>query len=327
MDRGITQWIGSKMNILVVPTIREDCIKEFLKAWKKSPESWDEIIVVEDNPKKTFDLDVKYHLSWEDIENDLGEHAWIISRRDSAIRSYGFLKAFEMGADYIFTLDDDCYPVEGEHFVHNHICNIEETTRWAFSIPDMRTRGVPYDNLGKLTNVVMNVGLWQGVPDLDAVTCLYKDTKDFMPPSFSRVMARDQYFPLCGMNLCFKRGIIPLCYFPLMGKDQPFNRFDDIWFGIIAQKVCSHLGWNITLGRPHIHHIKASDKFKNLQREASGIGANETFWQMIDKIKLKGKTPVECMKEIALYLMTEKDYFGKLGQAIDIWADMFNQPE
>jgi len=314
------------MNVLVVPTIRKECIFKFLQSWQKF-ENWDEIIVVEDNPEKSFDLDVKYHLTWEDIDNDLKDNAWIISRRDSAIRCYGFLKAYEIGADYIFTLDDDCYPVEGEQFIYEHINNINNTPKWSYSIHEMRTRGLPYDNMGKLTNVMMNVGLWEGVPDLDSVTSFYKNINDFKPPSYTRVMPRDQYFPLCGMNVCFRREIIPLCYFPLMGKDQPFNRFDDIWFGVIAQKICAHLKWNITLGKPHIHHAKASNKFKNLQREATGIEANESFWQMIDKIKLKGETATECMKEIALFFMTEKDYFGKLGQAIDIWAGLFNQPE
>lgn len=315
------------MNVLVVPTIREKCILEFLKAWRESSANWDEIIIIEDNPKKSFHLDVKHHYSWEDIERDLGDDAWIISRRDSAIRCYGFLKAYEMGADYIFNLDDDCLPVEEHNFVQEHIHNLEKTPKWTFSIPNMRTRGVPYDNMGTLTNVVMSVGLWQGHPDLDAIQSFSNNITDFMPPDHTCVMPSGQYFPLCGMNFCFKSIALPMCYFPLMGEGQPYGRFDDVWFGIITQKVCNHLGWNITLGRPHIHHSKASDKFKNLEREASGVGANEKFWQMIDKIKLRGTTPIECMKEIALYLMTEKDYWAKLGQAIDIWVNLFSQPE
>lgn len=54
------------MNILVVPTIREYCIQEFLDAWKF--ESFHEIIIVEDNPEKTFKISDHYHhYSWKEI--------------------------------------------------------------------------------------------------------------------------------------------------------------------------------------------------------------------------------------------------------------------
>ena len=76
---------------IVVPTIREDQIKTFLEAWK-----FERPIVVWDNEE-----------TWDKIFGDFGEDAWIFSRRNAAIRCYGYLKS---SADVIVTLDDDCLP-------------------------------------------------------------------------------------------------------------------------------------------------------------------------------------------------------------------------
>ena len=311
------------MNVLVVPTIRES-IHSFLDQW--SHEKWDAVVVVEDNPRKTFELDVEGHYSWAEIEEDLGDDAWIISRRDSAIRSYGFLKAYQMGAETIFTLDDDCNPIKPGH-IESHIHNMHNTPRWTFTA-GRRTRGVPYDNLGSLDNVVISVGLWEGIPDYDSIQMMSQDDgwDSFQPPSGTRVMPRDQYFPLCGMNFAFQRKAAPLCYFPLMGEGYLYRRFDDIWFGIIAKKVCDHLGWHITCGEPFIWHSKASNKFANLEREASGIRANETFGEDIDQSRLTADSPTGCMVEIGEALKSSGmglGYKGQLGSAISTWAGLF----
>lgn len=318
------------MNTLVVPTIRENHIKDFLSNWKGE---FDNIIIIEDNPEKTFDLNIEHHYSWKEIEEDLKDNNWIISRRDSAIRSYGFLVAYRLGADYIFTLDDDCYKIE-DNFVKKHIDRIEYTPKWTESTMGFRTRGIPYKNLGKLSNVVANVGLWTNIPDLDGVQGLANPIEGFIPPESDRIIPRGQYAPICGMNLCFKKEVAVLSYFPLMGENSPFKRFDNIWFGIIFKKICDHLGYNISCGRPYIEHKKASSPFVNLIKESPGLLFNEDFWPVIDRIDLKGNNPRDCMKEIGEFLSNieclsnTKDnahytYLNTLGKAILVWITLF----
>ena len=302
---------------------------EFLIKWRPW-ENWDLVIIVEDNPTKTFDLgmykDDVVHITWDDIEADLGDKRWIISHRDSAIRSYGFYYAWKLGADYIFTLDDDCYPLnEPKQFIDDHIQAMDHWTRWKGSVHGWRTRGIPYKNQGTL-DVVLNVGLWKTNPDLDAVQIISSHGEEWDGLVNCRnheIIPNGQYFPLCGMNLCFKREITPLMYFPLMGKGYPYKRFDDIWCGIIMKKVCDHLKWNVSVGDPFIDHIKASDPFVNLVKEAPGIAANEWFWETIDAIKLTESTPVNCMREIGEMLPQENDYLKKLGKAIQSWSSLF----
>jgi reversibly glycosylated polypeptide/UDP-arabinopyranose mutase len=315
--------------VLVIPTNREQNIKEFLKAWNTSPAGdWHQIVVVEDNPEKTFDINLADHYSWKEIDEEFGDNKWVISRRDSAIRSFGFWKAYEMGADYIFTLDDDCFPLDIEDedfFCDRHLQNILKTPKWTELVPNKRTRGLPYFNKGTLGKVVANVGLWCGVPDLDAIETLAKGrVTNYTPPAIDRVVPAGQYFPWCGMNFAFSREIAVLAYFPLMGEGSPYRRFDDIWFGVICKRILDHLGLRVTVGRPWVRHKKASDPMVNLVKEAPGVKTNEHFWELIEGLPISGTTPAMCMEEVGDHLSNNKDdYFKRLGEAICRWVSMF----
>lgn len=315
------------MNILVVPTIRENSIQTFLKSWISD---WDMVLIIEDNENKTFDISSHnvIHYCWQDIEKDLKENSWIISRKDSGIRCYGLWKAHQLGADYIFTLDDDCLPTEkiNGKFCALHLQQLKNTKKWTDSILGFRTRGMPYYNLGTLNNVVCNMGLWENVPDLDCIHALAnKDNQYYFEPQFhNRIMPQNQYFPLCGMNVSFTREVIPLCYVPLSGKDSPYGRFDDIFFGIIFKKICDHLNLLISCGEPVINHCKASNYMANLAKEAPSIVRNETFWELIDNIKLTNNSPKSCIFEMGDQLKDSQDnYIAQLGVALKLWSNLF----
>ncbi len=313
--------------ILVVPSIRENCFNDFLKAWQDTGD-WNHLILIEDNTTKTFSNPYGDHYSWKEIDETLGEDSWIISRRDSAIRSFGFLMAYQMGAEYILTLDDDCYPYDNKPIFQSHIDQMNSYHRWTTSVPNMRTRGLPYQNLGKLDTVVANMGLWSNIPDLDAVQSLndipFATKGDYEPPKGNRIIPSGQYIPLCGMNYCFHHSVAALSYSPLMGKHSPYARFDDIWQGIIFKKVIDHLGLHISVGEPFISHQRASNIFTNLVKEAPGIKANETFWETIDDIILDTVDPVSSVHKIGTILEINKDeYIAQLGKALQIWSGKF----
>lgn len=317
------------MNTLVVPTIRENCINDFLIKWRKEP--FQEVIIVEDNPTKTFTIGSEQHYSWKEIHDILGDDDWIISKRDSAIRSFGFWMAWKRGATTIFTLDDDCLPIHPfsqsplPTFISDHFRQIYNQTRWTELVPGMRTRGLPYRNQGKQKNIVANVGLWTNVPDLDGVQSLLHPIERWEPPAnCDRIMPTGQYFPWTGMNFAFKKDVAVMCYFPLMGQDSPYGRFDDIWFGIIFKKIADHLGLLVSIGHPFVYHAKASNPFDNLIKEAPGIKANEDFWELVDGIQLSGRTPAQCMNEVGDQLSGHTDvYWSKLGRAILVWVKLF----
>jgi reversibly glycosylated polypeptide/UDP-arabinopyranose mutase len=320
--------MGKGKHILVIPSIREDRFNDFMQAWEKTGD-WDEVILIEDNPYKSFVINLNHHYSWKEIEESLGDNSWVISRKDSAIRSFGFLVAQKLGAEYVLTLDDDCYPHDDRPIFQTHIEKMK-FSKWTESVPFMRTRGLPYKNLGTLVNIVANVGLWSKIPDLDSIQSLndldFATNGNFQPPLGNRIIPTGQYFPDCGMNYCFRADVIPLSYFPLMGEDSPYCRFDDIWHGVIFKKIIDHLGWYVSVGEPFIAHQRASDVMVNLIKEAPGIRANETFWEKIDGTRLISQTPKDCMREIGETIKYDSDnYVAKLGTAIQVWVELIEQ--
>jgi reversibly glycosylated polypeptide/UDP-arabinopyranose mutase len=331
-----------------VPSNRPEQFEKFLQAWEV-PFADLHIILVEDAPvpSRTFPQ-VARHVAWNTIDEMLGEDAWIISREDSAIRCFGFLLAAEMGADIIVTLDDDCRPLvragdtPGQYLSRASLCELADQHRWRLhgvprwltTIRDKRMRGIPYARTGKkgytikdyLDDVMINVGLWHGSLDYDAPHRLVYGEELATPEIEQHLLPRGQYFPMCGMNLAFRREALPLMYFPLMGKGQPYRRFDDIWCGIIAKKVCDALGWSISVGGPLVHHAQQSDVYDALIAEAPGIKANEHFWQIIDEIQFDRieDNPAGCMRHIGIMLDDGRRdaYYRKLGRAIKIWANL-----
>ena len=338
------------MNIaVVIASIRENSMKRWLDEWADDlgPAR---IFLVEDNPDATFDLDTTAypnlsHYDWRDIEQDLGSKAWIIPRRTSAIKSYGFLKAYREGADIIWTLDDDCYPEED--WRGKYLAEIADLLSWQVrqdswwntlgNTERMYPRGFPYEIRDQDRPVMIHHGLWSGIPDLDGITAL-EHPQYRVPLSVSRDTREVPrgFFPMCGMNLAFRREMTPAMYFMLMGSDvneqrYPFDRFDDIWAGLFAKRICDHLGYAVTSGAPSIVHTKKSDPQERVIREAPGIKAHEKLWQFVEYPDLNGCLTVqECYRELAevIYdadqvLPEWEGYWDQLASAMTTWADLF----
>lgn len=319
---------------IVIPTIRN---LDFLTDWKNQFKNIS-LIVCEDKPQKSVSVpkigQKTYHYSWQEIDEDLGKDSWIIPRRVSAIRNYGFLKAYQKGADIIITLDDDCYPVPNHNLVKLHLQNLslEVPQKWTNTYPDARhmyTRGMPYLNR-KQSPVMLSHGLWTNVLDFDGPTYLQKiDFRAKFAEHFLQIISQGAYYPMCSMNLAFNREITPLMYFPLMGQDKEghkwgYNRFDDIWAGIFSKKIMDHLGYGVVNGAPFVKHRKASDPFNNLIKEAGGIKQNEDLWKLVDQVNLESKNIKNSYKELVTKIdWTKEEYFEKLSQAILIWLKLF----
>ena len=277
---------------IVIPTIRKKQIKKFLKEWKDEFR-YCNVYVVWDTPK-----------GWKEIEDDLGSKSWVVSKKNSGIRIYGFLKAYRDGADYIISLDDDCMP-DTPDFVRKHIeaLNKRVPTSWVYTLPSIYTRGFPYD-IRRESQVMLNMGLWNGVPDLDAPTQLLTEITNYKnADNKSQVVPKGSYFPFCSMNFSFRRELTPHLYFPLMGMGQPYDRFDDIWAGVLVKRYLDKNNYAATFGRPYIRHERASNVYVNLQKEAKGLEVNEEFWKKMPK----------------------GNYFKQLGRAQKIWRLLFQQ--
>lgn len=309
---------------VVVPTCRQDSIQEWLRAWAPVAD-WDRTWLVVDGPEPMrleipAGMDV-VQVCWADVEQDLGESAGIISRRDSACRSFGIWKAQQDPAEWIGSMDDDCFPADMPWF-QGHLDAMAGATKWFRTVEDVRPRGLPYFNLGKL-DVRVNHGLWNGVPDLDSPNGLAAPRADYVATAGTRIVPQQQVMPFCGMNWVAHRSAVPLLYFAPMGTNQPFRRFDDIWMGLVLCRCFLALGWSITSGVPRVEHRRASNPLANLTAEAAGIAFNERFWEDVQSLDVDSSSASAAISSVATaFSASDNPYISSYGGSLSAWASL-----
>ena len=245
-------------------------------------------------------------------------------RRSDSIRSAGFMQAAVDGADFILTVDDDCsIPID---WAERHVKALQlETHPWSYTVPGINTRGMPYEF--KPYRVAVSHGLWDGVLDLDAKTQLA--SPGLKPHRHSDYWSRiHPPFAMSGMNVGFRREVLPVMYFPMMGDREPFDRFADIWCGVFSQAVLVRHGYAFVNGGSCVYHKRASDAFANRVSEAPGLIANEELWVRVFNALSGYKTLVEDYLTVADLVgsiewsnATWRDYFKRLSHNMRKWAD------
>src|SRR5918912_1545100 len=122
---------------------------------------------------------------------------------------------------------------------------------------------------------------------------------------------------MCGMNLAFKPQVIPALYFLLMGaREWPYDRFGDIWCGVLIKKICDHLGHGVKSGSPLVEHQRASNVWTNLRKETPGYEVNETLWAAVDSVVLGQCTYQDCYRELGDKLPMRGEYWDRLRNAM-----------
>lgn len=334
---------------LVVPTNRPEHFARFLKEWHYLRSTLFDVTlyIVEDNPTKKIkvpELGCKYkHFTHKTIQKDLGNDSWIIPTHSSAIRSYGYLKAYQDGCEYILTLDDDCYPTSQNadisSLIYNHYIALTVPTTYSgyFSVgqyyypnKDLEMRGYPFTYRAN-SCAVMSVGGWNYNPDLDAVTQLSLGNPNLNIEKWGFTLV-PKYLgvTLCGMNIMFRRDVIPISYFLLQGKEWGIDRWDDIWFGLFAKKILDQLSMPIAINSTaKIHHDRASNPLKNLYPEGIGYGANEQLWDKLMSLQLEGDNIYDLYEDLAYKLpensLHDVDYTLQLKCAMAKWISLFQK--
>jgi len=311
-----------------VPSAREASLAGFLEAWS-SELSEATVLVIEDGPERTFSVPGTnvQHFAWCDIEEQLGDAAWVIPRGSGCVRSFGCWLAYQMGPGMIVALDDDVRPDPAyPGFLNSHWERLQcgNDPAWVSTLDAARPRGMPYFATDREPRVVLNHGLWNGVPDFDAPTQLVASRVEIPADWSSQTVPRGKYFPMCSMNIAWRPEFTPAMYFLLMGPDYPFDRFGDIWGGVLAKRIADHLGLAVNSGAPSVLHERASNVFQNLAKESRGLAVNEAFWRAVDSVVLTAETVPAAYAELAERLPLDDDGFEWIRRAMRTWAEMFS---
>jgi hypothetical protein len=251
----------------------------------------------------------------------------IIPERSHDEISFGLLLAYNKNYDMILFLDDDVYPTTedllGKHYDNlfkNELPIIKSNLKWICPLFQYYPRGFPYSLrylryntkiIGKKKGSILNMGLWNVTPDLNAIDYLFLGSLDgklrinvTRPESY--LVDHDLYLPISSMNLSFRPDIIPAFY---QLNNKPFNieRYGDIFSGLFLKKISDHLGHYFSYGQPICIHRKEPRKiFEDIRWELDGMILNETLWKEVDNITLTGSTYKECYQELAEKLNNRK---------------------
>jgi len=253
---------------VVVPTIRKESIDKFLDEWRDIFAKHEvEVILVIDGK----DQHILHNGERKNLKSDL------VSKFCAGSRQLGFLYIAKNlpEIEYIFTTDDDCFPVGDP--IQDHIDQLKRKVpiSWISTASDYM-RGYPY-KVREEAQVHLSHGIWSGVYDWDAPSQLLKGKTEVTFPKMP--IPKGIYYPMCGMNLAFSRQALPYVFFAPVGTFKGAERFDDIYAGIMLVKDFAILNWAMVTGYAEVEHLRASNVFNSLEHEAVGIKHNEEFWK------------------------------------------------
>ena len=254
---------------IVIPTIRD--MNPFMKAWQPLFDKHDVyLVVVKDGENPTID-------GWG-AGIIMGQYKSAITNFNGGVRNLGFayVAKYLTEVEYIITLDDDTRPIGDPIQDHIDVLSTYKPVSW-FSTASEYMRGFPY-KVREEAEVVLSHGVWEGVADWDAPTQLVKGSHrevDFPKCPIPKGI----YFPMCIMNVGFKRKMLPYMFQAPPAPEMNIGRTDDIYCGILAKREIDEKGWAAVTGYARVHHERASNVYANLNAEAKTIELMETFWQ------------------------------------------------
>jgi hypothetical protein len=314
---------------VVVPTCRPAQLESFLEAWQPLFEKHDVLpLIVHDNEE-----------GWATIPE------WI-PRGTDMIRSWGIYQAWREGREFTLTLDDDVRPLyvpakSASAHSEREVIDIFAEYEAAFSRPsfcseyfsvgDLTTdgsamRGFPYRDRASAMPAIQYGG-WYGVLDFDAATQLVgmpHDDHEFAPVCIP--VPKGAAVTTCIMNAAWRTELAPIMW-QLPMVDGKYNRFGDIWSGLLQKKILDHFGLVMLInGAASIYHSRASDPITNLEREAPGIRINETLWEHLGAWAF-GDTMEDAYRSIvhrfAQHPQLDPEYAEHLEEVSDRWLELF----
>jgi len=302
------------------------------------------------------------------------EKYWeIIPHRTDACRSFGYIIAALKDVDVIITYDDDNWALNlkendfdylGAHdIVNSHVKEVEvsSTNGWFNTISMLMTepanriyaRGYPYSKRGtdqyyykpSEGNVMLNVGLWTGNPDVDAITVLSEGAMNGLPitkttglKSHKRVLlSKDTFAPINTANTAYSIRLLPIMYDTFQGAyvgELKLDRFGDIWCNLFIEKIMAKIGGRISIGIPIVEHRREPrNTFEDFMKEFWGIIVSERLFYTINEIEINAKSYTDAYLELIPQLEKRLDflsfgkeslrkYFNKLLNSMRLWVEL-----
>jgi hypothetical protein len=256
--------------------------------------------------------------NWDDQAKVLGDCISAIPRGNGACRDFGLYMAFREAdnEEAIVCLDDDCEVTETqfaesvEQIFFERVLPVVGGEGPQYNILDQYDhvaeptfpRGFPYSarltyhawqDAGSIRAApLFNLGLWQGVFDVNAVDKVALKTWTY-PAATLRcpnvVIPSGVLLSVCSMNMQMRRSVIPAVYqFPMnvrVGPQCVIDRYGDIWGGFVLKTLMDAASDALTVGGPMIHHLKEGNHLRNIWQENLAHTVNDEFLRLLAEFR------------------------------------------
>ena len=293
---------------IIVPTIRNECWKEWYGAWRGlliKHQAW--MVKVDDGASQKVTIARPGYSPSPTPQTYrtaklLGNDADLISSYTPACRNLGLYAVAKLlpDVDTILTFDDDTLPHGDTIQDHLDILDKRVPTSW-ITTAEPYMRGFPWE-IRDEAPVMISHGCWTEVPDLDAPTQLVCGSK-VQTEFYVGPIPKGIFAPICGMNVAFRREVLPHLYWAPTKELPGAERFDDIWAFLFAFPHLWKQNWAVFTGGAKVVHKRASNVFKNLRQESLGIHLNETLWKELGNEVEWSKTFDEKSSEVTNFFL------------------------
>ncbi|MCK4788560.1 MAG: hypothetical protein KAV87_32765 [Desulfobacteraceae bacterium] len=187
--------------------------------------------------------------------------------------------------------------------------------------------------------MAINVGLWKGDPDTDAIGRLYSDPHIKGDRGMAVMLGRDVRSPINTQNTALSRQALVCYYYIRMGDElrrMRLDRFGDIFSGYFAQVCVAAIGERIRIGSPIAEHQRnPHNLLVDLYHELAGIMVLEDLSRFLVNVELPDDSYLSAYRALSTKLEEFADgvegfiwqpetrkYFHKIGSYMRIWADV-----
>jgi hypothetical protein len=244
-------------------------------------------------------------------------------------RNVGFLMALDRGAELLISIDDDNFCLGDSDFVGEHaiagetasFAPAESSDGWfniggklATDTPvEIFPRGFPYTarrrartltaEAEQSARVAMNVGLWIGDPDVDALSRIAIGPRVSSADASPVFLGKRTWSPINTQNTAVARDLIAAYYYVRMGFSLgglSIDRYGDIMSGYFCQACVKARGEAIRIGSPVADHIRTPHNlFKDLYHELAGIVILDDLLPWLMELPLTGSNYPELYLALA----------------------------
>ena len=185
----------------------------------------------------------------------------------------------------------------------------------------------------------MNVGLWKGDPDSDAIARLYCRPRIESFDGREVVLGRGVRCPINTQNTALSRAAMAAYYFIRMGdvvRGMKVDRYGDIFSGYFVQVCADAVGDGIRIGSPLADHRRNQHNLLvDLYQELACIMILEDLSKFLTSVKLPGDSYAAAYRSLAtqmedfigrqegfVWQPETRDFFRKNAQNMRAWVDV-----